>query len=152
MENRGGENRLGFCVHKLDTAVKRTLDARLKKLGVDEGTMMHGWIIRYLYENQDRDVYQKDIEKHCFVGRSTVTGIIQLMEKKGLICREAVENDARLKKVVLTNQGKRSHEAIETVIEGVNRELAEGVSAEELEIFMRVAQRMQENMQRCREV
>lgn len=141
------ENKLGFLIHKLDVTFKKTLDAHVKKTGVDEVTLMHGWIIRYLYENRDRDVYQKDIEKHCCVGRSTVTGIIQLMEKKGLISREAVENDARLKKVVLTPRGISSHEAIEQVIGGVNGQLANGVTSEELGVFVRVAQKMQENME-----
>ncbi|MCM1045824.1 MAG: MarR family transcriptional regulator [Candidatus Gastranaerophilales bacterium] len=151
VEENSMEKKLGFCVHRLDVTVKRALDARMKKLGVDEVTLMHGWIIRYLYDNREKDVYQKDIEKHCCVGRSTVTGIIQLMEKKGLICREAVENDARLKKVLLTPQGKHIYEAIEAAINSIDREMAEVVSPEELEIFVRAAQRMQEKMEHCRE-
>lgn len=151
MGNREIENRLGLCIHRLDTTVKKTLDARIKKIGVDEVTLMHGWIIRYLYENRNRDVYQKDIEKHCCVGRSTVTGIIQLMEKKGLIGREAASHDARLKKVVLTPKGISNHEAIERVIDGVSQELAEAVTKEEMEVFVRVAQKMQERLERHRD-
>lgn len=145
MEENG--NRIGFCVHRLSVTMKRVLDARVKSAGVDEVTLMHGWIIKYLYENRDHDVYQKDIEKHCCVGRSTVTNIIQLMEKKGLISREAVENDARLKKVVLTPKGLRNNEAIEEAITNMNREMAEGIAPEDLAVFERVTQKMLENIQ-----
>ncbi len=134
-------------MHRLSATMKRVLDARVKSAGVDEVTLMHGWIIKYLYENRDHDVYQKDIEKHCCVGRSTVTNIIQLMEKKGLIRREAVENDARLKKVVLTPKGLRNNEAIEEAIVTMNREMTEGIAPEDLEIFVRVAQKMFDNIQ-----
>ncbi len=145
MEENG--NRVGFCIHRLNVTMKRVLDARVKSAGVDEVTLMHGWIIKYLYENRDRDVYQKDIERHCCVGRSTVTSIIQLMEKKGLIRRETVENDARLKKVVLTDKGLRNNEAIEEAIAGVNRDMVEGIAAQELAVFERVMQKMLENIQ-----
>lgn len=141
------QNQVGFCVHRLSATMKRVLDARVKSAGVDEVTLMHGWIIKYLYENRDHDVYQKDIERHCCVGRSTVTNIIQLMEKKGLISREAVENDARLKKVVLTSKGLRNNEAIEEAITNMNREMVEGIDPEELEAFVRVTQKMLENIQ-----
>ena len=102
----------GFEVRRLDHVFARNLEAKVREKGIDELTLMHGWIIRYLIENQDKDIYQKDIEKHCSIGRSTVTNILQLMEKKGLIRREAVPNDARLKKVMLTQKGLESHEGI----------------------------------------
>lgn len=72
----------GFEVRRLDHVFARNLEAKVREKGIDELTLMHGWIIRYLIENQDKDIYQKDIEKHCSIGRSTVTNILQLMEKK----------------------------------------------------------------------
>ena len=45
-----------------------------------------------------RIFFQKDIEQRFAVGRSTVTNLIQLMEKKGFVKRESVKQDARLKK------------------------------------------------------
>ncbi len=68
--------------------------------------MMHGWIIRYLYENREQDIFQKDIEQRFAVGRSTVTNLIQLMEKKGFVKREKmVKQEIPLKKVILTEKG-----------------------------------------------
>ena len=78
-------------------------------------TMMHGWIIRYLYENREQDIFQKDIEQRFAVGRSTVTNLIQLMEKKGFVKRESVKQDARLKKVILTEKGIASQESFEDI-------------------------------------
>ena len=66
-------------------------------------------VLDYLYENGARDVFQRDLEVEFQIRRSTVTGILQGMERRGLISRQPVEQDARLKKLVLTEAGLRIH-------------------------------------------
>lgn len=44
-----------------------------------------------------RIIFQKDLETEFCIGRSTVTNILNLMEKKGFVRRESVSYDARLK-------------------------------------------------------
>lgn len=41
------------------------------------------------------------------ITRSTASRVLSLMEKKGLITRESVERDARVRKIVLTAQGEQ---------------------------------------------
>ena len=119
----------------------------VKEEGIDEITLMHGWILRYLYENQDQDIFQKDIEKNFSIGRSTVTGIIQILEKKGFINREFVAHDARLKKVTLTQKGMDSHRKIEEQITCQNRKMTEGVNPQDLQIFLQVAAQIRMNLE-----
>ena len=85
------DRKIGPEIHCTDLKLSRNLSAHVRKSGVDEVTMMHGWIIRYLYENREQDIFQKDIEQRFAVGRSTVTNLIQLMEKKGFVKRESVK-------------------------------------------------------------
>ena len=47
-------------------------------------------------------MYQKDIEEEFRIRKSTVTGILKLLEKNGFIRRESVPQDARLKRIVPT--------------------------------------------------
>ena len=70
---------------------------------------MHGWIMEYLYRNSDTPVFQRDIEREFSITRSTVTNILQLMERKGYIARQSVAQDARLKQLVLTEKGRQVH-------------------------------------------
>lgn len=143
----GGKRALvGIEIHRLDNRITRILENQVKEAGFDEVTLMHGWIIHYLYVNRERDVYQRDIEKHCCVGRSTVTSVIQLMERKGLIRRESVENDARLKKVLLTDKGYRHREVVEGTIEALNKQMLRDVSEEEYDTFLRVLHKLQDNL------
>ena len=103
---------------------------------------------RFLYENRERDIYQKDIEKYFLVGRSTVTNSIQLMEKKGLVRREFVECDARLKKVLLTEKGIQSHETIENMIAEMNSGILEGIDEQDAQVFLKVIRRIRENIEK----
>ena len=121
------DRKIGPEIHRTDLKLSRNLSAHVRKFGVDEVTMMHGWIIRYLYENREQDIFQKDIEQRFAVGRSTVTNLLQLMEKKGFIRRESVKQDARLKKVILTEKGIESQESFEDIVEHIEEELSEGI-------------------------
>ena len=139
--------RVGLEIRKLDRTISRNLEIHVKEAGIDEVTLMHGWIIRYLYENREQEIYQKDIEKYFSIGRSTVTNIIQLMEKKGYIRRESVSCDARLKKVLLTQKGIQSHEAIEELIRQLEKEMTQGIEPEEFAIFLNVIHKIRENIE-----
>lgn len=138
--------RIGLEIRRLDHMLSRNLAANVKASGLDEMTLMHGWIIRYLYENRDEEIFQKDIEKNFSVGRSTVTNIIRLMEKRGYLCREAVEKDARLKKVLLTEKGIQDYESVEALIDRMNERIMAGISDEELRVFDRVVAQLKENI------
>ncbi len=142
----GMDNRVGFMIHKLDMGVKKVLEAKMQAAGYDEVTMMHGWILKYLYDNREREIFQRDIEKQFSIGRSTVTTIIQLMEKRDLIRRESVEQDARLKKVLLTEKGFKHHDLVEENIYGIHKQIMTGISDEEKKVFMDIVQRMGENL------
>ena len=146
-EIRSISDQAGFEIHRTDHMMSRKLEAGVKAEGIDEITLTHGWIIRFLYENQERDIYQKDIEKYFLVGRSTVTNIIQLMEKKGLIRREFVEYDARLKKVLLTEKGIQAHETIKALIREMNTGLLDGIEEEDVQVFLKVIRRIRENIE-----
>ena len=74
------ELKIGMEVHRLDCMIGRTTAYYARMNGFDEVTMMHGRIMRYLFDHQSKDVFQKDIEQAFSVGRSTVTIILQLME------------------------------------------------------------------------
>ena len=146
VERKG--RKIGPEIHCADLKLSRNLSAHVRKSGVDEVTMMHGWIIRYLYENREQDIFQKDIEQRFAVGRSTVTNLLQLMEKKGFVRRESVKQDARLKKVILTEKGITSQESFEDIVEHIEEELSEGISEEELHIFYKVLDQINQNVKK----
>ena len=137
---------LGLEVHRLEKLMARQRGYSAAHQDADRQTGMHGYLLRYLYENQERDVFQRDIEKAFSISRSSVTVTLQLMEKNGLIRRESVAQDARLKRIVLTQKARDLHRQIEADILAFESNLSRGISEEEQEVFLRVAKKMQENL------
>ena len=97
-------------IRRVDNLIFRKINQFARENGVEQATPMHGWIIEYLYRHRDAAVFQRDIEREFSITRSTVTNILQLMERKGYITRRSVEQDARLKQLVLTEKGRQFHE------------------------------------------
>ena len=97
-------------LRRVDNLIFRRLNQFARANGVEQATPMHGWIIEYLYRHRDEPVFQRDIEREFSITRSTVTNILQLMERKGYIRRLSVPQDARLKQLVLTEEGVLFHE------------------------------------------
>lgn len=137
---------MGHEIKVLSNLIKRNLAQTSAFDRLEHMTGTHGWVIKYLYDNRDRDVYQRDIETEFSVRRSTVTGIIQLMEKNGLIVRESVENDARLKKLILTEKAIKLHCMVEATIAEFEENLALGISEEEKEVFFRITDKIKCNL------
>lgn len=106
-----------------------------------------GYIIKYLADNKDSDIYQKDIEKKFKVRRSTVTSAINRMEKGGLVVRESVERDNRLKRINLTDKGWCVHMKIEKEIKKTEAQILKALTKEEVEVFYNIIKKMQSTIE-----
>lgn len=120
-----------FCTIKNDTG---------------EATAYHGRVIGYLFDNRDKDIFQKDIENRFGIRRSTVTKLLQLMEGNGLITRTAVISDARLKKITLTEKGISMHEHFRCEIDRFEQAVSAGLTPEERESFFRITDKIYKNI------
>lgn len=83
----------------------------------------------------NKDVYQKDIEAEFKIRRSSVTSVLNTMEKNGYVIRQSVLSDARLKKLVLTEKAKQVSRAHHNSIESFERNLINNMTQEEISTF-----------------
>jgi len=102
-------------------------------------------IIGYLSDHEGVDVYQKDLENEFHVRRSTITGVLQGMEKKGLIERGTVSSDARLKRINLTGEGRKIHQRIVRSMRLLECVAMKDVTKEEKKVFLDVLNKIKEN-------
>lgn len=117
-----------------------------KKCFYEEITPVQVWVLDFLFANQDKEIYQKDLEHELQVRRSTATGILQGMEKKGFIVRESVSHDARLKKLVLTSRVAEIHKDISIQQEEMEARLMQGISKEEKEMLFQILEKIKRNL------
>ena len=92
-------------MRRVNNLIIRKINQFHRENEVEDVTPMHEWILSYLFWHRDEPIYQRDIEREFSITRSTVTNILQLMERKGYIERQSVPQDARLKRLVLTEKG-----------------------------------------------
>ena len=86
----------------------------------------------YLAMREKSDVYQRDIETFFHLRRSTVSSLLNTLERKGLLRREPVPHDARLKKLVLTEAGLALSTQALSVMQRMNQVLIQGLTPEEV--------------------
>ena len=98
------EKRIGIEIRVLANLIGRCLN----EVGFNDEqnslTGPQGLVLGYLYDHQEHDIFQKDIEAAFNVRRSSATGLLQCLEANGFIERVSVAYDARLKKIVLTEK------------------------------------------------
>ncbi len=137
---------IGFEIRTLNNLIKRYFEQR-KPEEFKESTGVHGWAIRYFYENRNKDIFQRDFEARFSIRRSTATNMLKLMEKNGLIKRESVDCDARLKKIVLTNKAIEIHKKATQNIEMLETALKKGITEQELVSFYNVLDKIKANLE-----
>jgi len=140
------ERHLGFEIRTLNNHVKRFVQST-KPAEFKESTGVHGWAIRYFYENLDKDIFQRDFEARFSIRRSTATNMLKLMEKNGLITRENVSYDARLKKIVLTEKAIEIHKKATKNIKMIENILKKGITEQELCTFYSVVDKIKANLE-----
>lgn len=134
---------LVFELRMLHNLMKKNADAHLRLLEKnDQLTRMHHWIIGFLFDNKTRNIYQRDIESEFRISRSTTSNMLSLMEKKGLIQRQSVESDARLKKVVLTEKAERLHNMHVNTLQKLDAHIESALSPEEKADFLRMIDKL----------
>lgn len=137
---------VGLEIKAMSNLFKRQLE-RKGHLPEDAPTGVQGMVIRFLVNNQDKkDIFQRDIESFFSMRRPTATGILQLMEKNGMILREPVPYDARLKRLVLTEKALRFHAEITRRFQEVEALALQGITPEEIDLFFRLADKVKQNL------
>lgn len=131
---------IGKKINTFSHKIKRKIGKEAAKYGV---TSVQGRIFGFLYHQSDKkDIFQKDIEEELDIRRSSVTSVLQLMEKNGYIKRVSVCEDARLKKIVLTEKGLEIHRNVYNCILEIEKSLREELSNAEMNMLVDLIDRL----------
>lgn len=138
------ERHIGKEIIILSTRIKRRMRVASESLGL---TDTQSRVLQYIWEqSRKREVFQKDIEDEFGIRRSSVTQIIQVMERDELIVRETVQRDARLKKLVLTERANQIQKTMWGKIWKMETELEENISSEEKKILLDLLHKISKNL------
>ncbi|MCI8919836.1 MAG: MarR family transcriptional regulator [Eubacterium sp.] len=104
-----------------------------------------GRVLHFLLAQQG-DIFQKDIEEEYSIRPPTATELLKKMEKNGLIHREAMADDARLKRIILDEKALQYKDVVLADITNLEEELTAGIAEEDLDVFFRVIEKMMANI------
>lgn len=140
-------NTVGYKIRLIHNQIHKDMEA--KRQANEEMfalTGMQRWTIGFMREHKKMPIYQRDIEAEFQVSRATASNMLSVMERKGLIERLPVEHDARLKQLVLTEQGRAIMERADSDMREMEEKLTRGFSAEEKKEFLAMLDRVLENL------
>lgn len=137
--------KIGYEIKAVSNLLKRKIfeTGMLEKKPITEMQMR---IIDFLYRHQEEDIFQRDLEEALSVRRSSVSRFLAAMERQGLLLRQPVPQDARLKKLTLTPAAVADHEQGIRQIQRIEEVVARGLSAEEIQEFYRVLLKIKRNL------
>ena len=95
---------IGFQIRTLSNLISRKINQMVSE-EEENLTANQSWVLDYLTLHQEQDIMQRDIEKKFSIRRSTASHMLQLMEKNGYIRRISAPDDARMKKLIITEKG-----------------------------------------------
>ena len=134
----------GAWINLLSHRLKARLDASFQDLGI---TGVQSRVIFYILAHcGEGPVFQRDIENVFALSRSTATGILQVLEKNGMIRRERVAADARLKSLVPTQRAAELDAQVRDCLREADRMLTCGISEGQLQLFRETAALMLRNL------
>lgn len=140
---------IGYAVNSLGRRIKQVMN---NIPALRENTNLTGiqiWVLNFLLRSEGTDVFQRDVEREFNIRRSTATELLKAMERGGLIRREPVSYDARLKKIVLTEYAETIRKQLQAQIKKTEAIMTEGFTAEEIEQFFSFVERFKNNLKKC---
>lgn len=137
------ERKILFEIKMLDNMIDRKICG---SVGKNNLTHTQARVLKFLYDNRDRKVYQTTLEKEVDVRRSTISGVLDTMEKNNLIIRKNSSDDARKKEIALTLVSLNKHKEIAQKIANFERDLLRGITKEEVDTFIEVIDKLKGNL------
>jgi DNA-binding MarR family transcriptional regulator len=122
------ELRLGFLIHDVSRLRRSAFDRCLKPLNV---TRAQWWVLAYL--SREDGMTQSQLAEELDIGKVAVGGLIDRLEKSGLVRRDADATDRRVNRVFLEPKSKQLIARMRKISHRMNEQILAGLNDGQLE-------------------
>jgi DNA-binding MarR family transcriptional regulator len=122
------ELRLGFLIHDVSRLRRSAFDRCLKPLNV---TRAQWWVLAYL--SREDGMTQSQLAEELDIGKVAVGGLIDRLEKSGLLRRENDASDRRVNRVFLEPKSKQLIAKMRKISHQMNLQILDGIKDDQLE-------------------
>ena len=135
------ELRLGFLIHDVSRLRRSAFDRCLKPLNV---TRSQWWVLAYL--SREDGMTQSQLAVELDLGKVAVGGLIDRLEKSGLVRRDADPTDRRVNRVFLEPKSKQLITKMRKVSHRLNEQILDGLADDKLEAAATTLDAMKRNL------
>ncbi len=121
-----------------------------KRCGIEFMGGPQGQVVRFLDSREENQnlVLIKDIEQELNISKSVASNLVKRMVQNGLVELEASPVDKRAKFVRLTGKSRSQMKQVKAFFERIDNQLMSDIDEDELLIFEKVLNQLQENIKR----
>ena len=123
----------GFLISKVKQLSARIFDKKLKNYGISELNSAQGRIIFSLWQKDKIAI--SALARETALGKTTLTSMLNRLEKSGLIVKQASTADRRRTIVSLTEKSKRLQDKFERFSEEMTDLFYRGLAEAEIDQF-----------------
>jgi DNA-binding MarR family transcriptional regulator len=124
---------VGFHLARTARSMKRVLESRLAKYNVTASQ----YIVLAQLSNED-GISLSQLGERLYFDNPTITGIVDRMERDGLVERCRAEDDRRVINVLLTQHGKKLLSAIENIADEINESVMDEFTKSDQDKLLRI--------------
>lgn len=135
------ERNFGFILNDVARLLRKVYDRRVRALGL---TRSQWWVVTHLYRSEG--VTQSELADILEVERASLGRLLDRLEAKGWVRREADAKDRRAKRVYLTDQVEEPMRTMRSIAAGVRGDALSGLSAEQQDRFVDTLLRIKGNL------
>jgi DNA-binding MarR family transcriptional regulator len=136
------EERFTLKIGRIRRAFRAHFEARAATLDI---TTPQYHVLSRLWQGDG--VLTSVIAKDINVASSTLTGVLDRLENKGLIRREAAAKDRRVVEIWLTDKGRAMEEPLLKIINDINQIALQGFSQQQKSQFLEALDKVGENLE-----
>lgn len=140
------EVEFGKTLKDLNLLLFKVMNKRHKCLGLDI-TPIQSTIILAIYESKEK-LCQKHLESFVSCNKSTLSSVLDTMEKKDFIKRKIDEKDTRKNVIVLTNKSKKILEILSKEREILEQKMMRDIEKKEQKQLQETLNKIKENLER----
>jgi DNA-binding MarR family transcriptional regulator len=137
------ELRFGYLIHDVSRLRRSAFDRFIKELNV---TRSQWWVLAYL-SRQD-GMPQTRLANELDVGKVAMGGLIDRLEKSGLVRRVADDTDRRVKRIFLEPVSKKLLAKMRVINHEFNAQILAGVKDSDLETAADTLHKVKKNLLR----
>jgi DNA-binding MarR family transcriptional regulator len=137
------QDRLIQVISKINQAMKIYIVGEFSRQGINATPTQTA--ILYLLEQKDGQKIS-DFASSLDVKNPVMTGVIDRMEKAGLIVRKLNPADRRTISIFITPQGREASSKAKNIISKMNEKIESGLSAQEIETCQKVLYHLYEEI------